>query len=230
MLLAIGLLVLVGLWWLGRYGWRLPLRARPRRLGAYAVLALAAVLAVRGRIELAILAAALGLWLLEGRERLARVAARWDPRAALRARMGPIAWTLAAGGAPRDGRVRAGPHAGESLSRLSRGDLLALLRACRLRDAPSARLLEAYLDGRYPGWRVDADGDRDARARGPLQPGTMTQEEAYQVLGLERGATLEEVRAAHRILMKRLHPDQGGSVERAARVNAARDRLTNRHR
>jgi curved DNA-binding protein CbpA len=30
--------------------------------------------------------------------------------------------------------------------------------------------------------------------------------------------------------MKRIHPDQGGSAERAARVNAARDRLTDRHR
>jgi curved DNA-binding protein CbpA len=58
----------------------------------------------------------------------------------------------------------------------------------------------------------------------------MTEQEAYQVLGLERGASLEDVRAAHRTLMKRLHPDQGGSVEGAARVNAARDRLVNRHR
>lgn len=58
----------------------------------------------------------------------------------------------------------------------------------------------------------------------------MTEEEAYQILGLERGASLDEVRTAHRALMKRLHPDQGGSVEGAARVNAARDRLTNRHR
>jgi curved DNA-binding protein CbpA len=58
----------------------------------------------------------------------------------------------------------------------------------------------------------------------------MTQEEAYQVLGLQRGATAEEIRSAHRSLMKRAHPDQGGSAERAARINAARDRLLNRHR
>jgi curved DNA-binding protein CbpA len=58
----------------------------------------------------------------------------------------------------------------------------------------------------------------------------MTEQEAYEILGLERGATLEQVRAAHRTLMKRLHPDQGGTAEQAARVNAARDRLNNRHR
>ena len=54
--------------------------------------------------------------------------------------------------------------------------------------------------------------------------------ENYRVLFLQGGATLEQIRAAHRSLMKQLHPDQGGTVERAARVNAARDRLTDRHR
>jgi curved DNA-binding protein CbpA len=58
----------------------------------------------------------------------------------------------------------------------------------------------------------------------------MTQEEAYEILGLQRGATAEQIRSAHRSLMKRAHPDQGGSAEGAARVNAARDRLLNRHR
>ena len=105
---------------------------------------------------------------------------------------------------------------------------LALLLA--VNDPEGARGLEAYLDRRQPGWRVDADVDGDPRTGGPAKPGSMTEQEAYQVLGLERGASLEEVRAAHRALMKRLHPDQGGSVERAARVNAARDRLVNRHR
>ncbi|MFC6745568.1 J domain-containing protein [Methylobacterium persicinum] len=37
----------------------------------------------------------------------------------------------------------------------------------------------------------------------------MPQEQAYQILGLERGASTEEVRSAHRTLMKRAHPDQG---------------------
>ena len=90
--------------------------------------------------------------------------------------------------------------------------------------------LQADLDGRDAGGRVDAQADPDTRPRRPADPGTMTQEQAYEVLGLERGASLEDVRTAHRALMKRLHPDQGGTAEEAARVNAARDRLTNRHR
>ncbi len=90
--------------------------------------------------------------------------------------------------------------------------------------------LEAYLHGRQAARRVDAEADRDPRPGRPPQPGTLTEEEAYQILGLQRGATGEEIRAAHRALMKSAHPDQGGSAATAARINAARDRLTNRHR
>jgi len=90
--------------------------------------------------------------------------------------------------------------------------------------------LQADVHSRPAGGREDAEPDADPRPRRPADPGTMTQEQAYEILGLERGASLERVRMAHRTLMKRLHPDQGGTAEQAARVNAARDRLTNRHR
>jgi len=48
---------------------------------------------------------------------------------------------------------------------------------------------------------------------------------ARQVLGLRAGADEGEIRAAHRRLMSELHPDRGGSEQRARRVNAARDTL-----
>ncbi|MHA7885197.1 DnaJ domain-containing protein, partial [Nitratireductor rhodophyticola] len=64
-----------------------------------------------------------------------------------------------------------------------------------------------------------------------VAPGTgpMTEEEAYEVLGLERGATVAQIREAHRRLMQRLHPDMGGTSSLAARINEARDVLLSTH-
>ena len=49
--------------------------------------------------------------------------------------------------------------------------------------------------------------------------------DARRLLGLSEGASLDEIRAAHRRLIARVHPDAGGSAELAERVNAARDTL-----
>ena len=59
----------------------------------------------------------------------------------------------------------------------------------------------------------------------PRRQGGMTREEAYQVLGLQPGATEAEIRAAHHRLMRTAHTDSGGSDWLATRINLARDVL-----
>jgi DnaJ-domain-containing protein 1 len=125
------------------------------------------------------------------------------------------------------GRMLAGQYQDVPLEALDRAAIVGLLGDV---DAESRALLEAYLDRRESGWREDVEKDAGARSAEPPRHGPMTEEEAYQILGLEPGASNFEVRRAHRHLMKKLHPDQGGSNYLAARVNQAKDILLRRHR
>jgi hypothetical protein len=124
-----------------------------------------------------------------------------------------------------NGRVLAGSYQGAALDALDRVTLMKLLREI---DDDSRDLLAAYLDRREPGWREYAQRDAGAGAR--AAGGNMSEEEAYQILGLQPGATVEEISRAHRSLIKKLHPDQGGTTYLAARINEAKDALLRHHR
>lgn len=53
----------------------------------------------------------------------------------------------------------------------------------------------------------------------------MSREEAFKVLGLHPDADETAIKAAHRRLMRNLHPDTGGSDYLAQQINRARDVL-----
>jgi hypothetical protein len=117
------------------------------------------------------------------------------------------------------GSVLSGRFAGRALDSLGDGELFDLHAEC-LSDADSVRVLEAYLDRRLgTDWRTA----RQAPPRGPRSD--MTREEALAVLGLGAGASEEDIKAAHRRLIQRMHPDVGGSADLAARINRAKDVL-----
>ena len=56
-------------------------------------------------------------------------------------------------------------------------------------------------------------------------PALMPVDEARRLLEVPADADADAIKAAHRRLIARVHPDSGGSAELSARVNAARDAL-----
>lgn len=123
-----------------------------------------------------------------------------------------------------DGLVLAGGYKGRRLSELTPPQLLDLLGDLRVADGDSAALLESYLDALHAGWRsaeAGEAGEAGASGTGYAAP-EMSREEAYRILGLAPGAGREEILKAWRELMKRNHPDHGGSPYLAAKINEAK--------
>jgi len=128
-----------------------------------------------------------------------------------------------------NGKILRGAHAGATLDTLDEAGLMAF-RTEVSEDGESLALVEAYLDRRIPGWRENVDGDTTTGTGRASDAGPMTDEQAYEVLGLATGAGEAEIRSAHRRLMKSVHPDQGGSTFLASKINEAKDRLLGKHR
>jgi hypothetical protein len=128
-----------------------------------------------------------------------------------------------------EGRCLKGRFAGRDLSSLRNAEVLQLLDEIGAIDPQGAALLEAYLDRRCRGWRERRSGASREESRQPRDRNDrMDRREAYDVLGLKPGAGEAEIRAAHRRLMMKLHPDQGGSTYLASRINEAKDVLLGR--
>ena len=230
--LIFGILVLIlALWALNAFS-----KADPKMLarllpsaGGIGALALAAFLGFRGHLETAIPLGLFGLGML-GWGPFAQTGlfrrTQKTPGQVSRVRSAFIEMELDHDTGAMQGRILAGPYEGQSLDALSVTTLLGLLPQI---DEESGALLAAYLDRREPSWREHAQGGASAGS-GARRSGKMTEQEAYQILGVEAGASAEEIGRAHRTLMKKLHPDQGGSTYLAAQINEAKEILLRRHK
>jgi len=200
-----------------------------RAIGGGAALLLAVFLSFRGEIGVAIPVGVFGLGLLGWMSIPATFSARTQRSKgqASHVRTAFLEMELDHDTGTMQGRVLAGSHQGASLAALDRATLVSLLGEI---DDDSRDLLAAYLDRREPGWREHAQGNAGAGGGRRASTGKMTEEEAYQILGIQPGASAEEITRAHRSLMKKLHPDQGGTTYLAARINEAKDVLLRRHR
>jgi hypothetical protein len=206
-------------------------------LGGYATLAGAAFLMVRGQVEAAVAVGGFGLYLLglanppAFARMFSKVGSIPGGDQVSRVRSAMIEMELHHGTGAMEGSVLAGPHSGVRLADLTRPQCEEILQICRRDDPEGARLLEAYLDRRFPGWRPAGEDHGDpGRGSGDRRlAGAMTEDEAYEILGLAKGASSEEIARAHRTLMKKLHPDYGGPTALAAKVNEAKAVLMRRH-
>ena len=204
---------------LSRYG---------KKAGGALALLVGAVLLLKGRADIGIPLAVLGVWLLginlpiwpwyvpmgSGANTVGRTS-RIETERTLDGRI--------------TGRFLDGKFKGRGLDALDFESLANMVIEFQRDDAKSARLLHVYLDSRFPGWREAAQGNAHAGQGRAASSAAITKEEAYEILGLQMGASEEEIRKAHRSLMKKLHPDQGGSTYLATRINLAKDVLLGSH-
>ncbi|MFA5493406.1 MAG: molecular chaperone DnaJ [Porticoccaceae bacterium] len=117
------------------------------------------------------------------------------------------------------GTLFEGPYQGSDLNTLDEGKLREQLAFFQQRDRQSTLLLRAYLLR-----RGFADGSAAGMDGGDNRP-VLSEHDAWQVLGLEPGASREDIVRAHKSLIQKLHPDRGGNDYLAAMINAAKDKL-----
>lgn len=123
------------------------------------------------------------------------------------------------------GEVLEGAYTGKTIQALDLYDLAQLLLECQAADAEeSTALVRAYLERVY-GKNWQAQVNAWAKHHSSANHGEMGREEAYQILGLGIEASEQEIIAAHRRLMQKVHPDHGGSDYLAAIINQAKDLL-----
>ena len=190
-----------------------------RWLGGWGLLVLAVILALRGGVFLAVPLAILAFTLLG-------FAFPWGAPPGNSRKSGGQQSTVRTGlldmaldhdtGA-MEGRVKRGRFEGRLLSSLMPDELEALLEEARLSDPQAAQLLEAFMER--------MGGPRAGRSSARQGSSTMTIEEAYAILDLKPGVTRDEIHQKHRSLMKKFHPDQGGTDYMAAKLNEAKDIL-----
>ena len=123
-----------------------------------------------------------------------------------------------------DGEILTGTFEGKRLSELTLEELRLLADEWRENDKESFILLQSYI------LRTRDNSGFEGSSYSATKPdiSELTQTEALEILGLDPDATKSQVQKAHKRLIQRLHPDRGGSDYLAAKINAAKDKLTSR--
>jgi hypothetical protein len=147
-----------------------------------------------------------------GRRRRAEPRASEPPRRRAHVESSLEIWTDSVG--ETRGRVRRGPCRNMRLEEMSREECEAQAAYARVHDPVAAVALETYIRHRF---------GRERRFE--PKPSGLSRAEALAELGLGEGASVTDIHFAYRKLIKKHHPDHGGSHAKAARLNEAKDQL-----
>ena len=224
----LGLVIVVGGWYLIKsFANAQPAQVRGliRKLGGIAVIVFAGFLTLRGEINIAIPLFMLGLGLM-GQQAMFPNGLPWQrktPGQASRVATSLIAMQLDHDTGRMEGEVLAGTYRGRKLSSLTLPEAQALHAQCAAAPDQSRALFEAWIERTHPEWRSQWNSGAGRPAAASSQK--MTRAEALAILGVKEGATADDIRAAHRRLMKTAHPDLGGSDYLAAKINEAKEFL-----
>lgn len=224
----LGLVIVVGGWYLIKsFANAQPAQVRGliRKLGGVAVLVFAGFMMLKGEINVAIPLFMLGLGLM-GQQAMFPNGMPWQrktPGQASKVSTSIIAMQLDHDTGRMEGEVLTGAFKGRKLSSLSLAEAQALHAQCAAAPDQSRALFEAWIERTHPDWRAqwNSGGGHPATTTSTR----MTRAEALAILGLKEGASQDDIRAAHRRLMKTAHPDLGGSDYLAAKINEAKEFL-----
>ncbi len=126
-----------------------------------------------------------------------------------------------------DAMILQGRFEGRQLSTLSRSELGEFHRECA-DDEQTMAILESFISRNFDEDFATEGGEnqsKEERTRASSSDGPMTRQEAFEILELGGDASVSDIKAAHRRLMKKFHPDHNGSDYMAAKLNEAKDVL-----
>ena len=220
------IVVFGGIWLIRQFAKTSPSQAAglTRKLAGGGLIALSGLLALRGLSQFAVPLFAVGLGMI-GQSAVFPNGFPWSKKSAgqkSRVATGILAMELDHDTGKMTGTVLSGRFKGTSLEEMNSTDLKSLYDLCARASDQSISLLEAWLDRNQPEWRESWTGADKAKQTGTS---VMSRDEALSVLGLKAGATSDDIKNAHRRLMKDFHPDRGGSDYLAAKINQAKDIL-----
>jgi hypothetical protein len=123
-----------------------------------------------------------------------------------------------------DAEILTGTFQGQALSDLALQELLRFHAEVQT-DEETVKLFETFLDSAHPDWRDQMERNSARGETASPHSRKLSRDEAYRLLGLEAGSSEADVREAYRRLIKRVHPDSGGSAALTAQITEARNRL-----